>query len=56
MLEKSFASPADSVCYDLEDSVAPGKKDGARAAIVDLLNVRKLSPSIPRRSVTGEGP
>ena len=39
MLEKSLASPADSVCYDLEDSVAPGKKADARRAIVELLNV-----------------
>lgn len=45
MLEKSFASPADSVCYDLEDSVAPGKKDAARSSLVDLLNVRGPCPT-----------
>jgi citrate lyase beta subunit len=43
MLEKSFASPADSVCYDLEDSVAPGKKAEARGAVVELLNVGGFS-------------
>lgn len=39
MLEKSFASPADSICYDLEDAVAPGKKVEARRMVCDILNV-----------------
>ncbi|WVQ75943.1 hypothetical protein IAR50_005578 [Cryptococcus sp. DSM 104548] len=38
MLEKSLSSPADSVAYDLEDSVSPGKKADARRLISDLLN------------------
>lgn len=42
MLEKSLASPADSVCYDLEDAVAPGKKADARRSVCDLLNVNTL--------------
>jgi citrate lyase subunit beta-like protein len=39
MLEKSFASPADSICYDLEDAVAPGKKVDARRMVCELLDV-----------------
>jgi len=39
MLEKSFASPADSICYDLEDAVALGKKVEARKMVCELLNV-----------------
>jgi citrate lyase beta subunit len=39
MLEKSFASPADSICYDLEDAVAPGKKVEARRTVCELLDV-----------------
>jgi len=39
MLEKSFASPADSICYDLEDAVAPGKKVEARRMVCEVLNV-----------------
>ncbi|WVW83514.1 hypothetical protein I302_105535 [Kwoniella bestiolae CBS 10118] len=38
MIEKSYTSPADSIAYDLEDSVAPGKKDEARRLIVEVLN------------------
>lgn len=39
MLEKSFGSPADSISYDLEDSVSPGKKADARRMVADVLNV-----------------
>jgi citrate lyase subunit beta-like protein len=42
MLEKSFASPADSICYDLEDAVAPGKKVEARRMVCELLDVSIL--------------
>jgi citrate lyase beta subunit len=40
MIERSLSSPADSVCYDLEDSVTPGKKSDARRLVADLLEVR----------------
>lgn len=40
MLAKSLRSPADTVTYDLEDSVALGKKADARRFVADLLNVR----------------
>jgi len=39
MLEKSFASPADSISYDLEDAVALEKKVEARKMVCELLNV-----------------
>ncbi|WWD15632.1 hypothetical protein CI109_100054 [Kwoniella shandongensis] len=38
MLEKSLSSPADSVAYDLEDSVAPSKKAEARKLVAELLD------------------
>jgi citrate lyase subunit beta/citryl-CoA lyase len=37
MLEKAASSEADSVCMDLEDSVAPDQKETARKNIVDTL-------------------
>jgi citrate lyase subunit beta/citryl-CoA lyase len=37
MLAKATSLPADEVFLDLEDSVAPGQKDEARAAVVDAL-------------------
>ena len=42
MLEKSFASPADSICYDLEDAVALGKKVEARKMVCELLDVSRM--------------
>lgn len=38
MLEKSLGSMADSVSYDLEDAVAPGKKAEARKLVAELLD------------------
>jgi len=38
MLDKAKGLTADQVFLDLEDSVAPGAKEGARANIVDALN------------------
>jgi len=38
MLEKSLASPADSVSYDLEDAVAPSAKPEARRLVSELLD------------------
>jgi citrate lyase subunit beta-like protein len=39
MLEKSLTSPADSIAYDLEDSVSSGKKREARKAVSEFLDV-----------------
>ncbi|MBV9694976.1 MAG: CoA ester lyase, partial [Alphaproteobacteria bacterium] len=38
LFEKAAAGPADVVCLDLEDAVAPSDKDAARANIVSALN------------------
>jgi hypothetical protein len=46
MLEKSLQSPADSICYDLEDAVAPGRKDEARRMVCELLNVCEITGQI----------
>lgn len=38
MLAKSLDSPADCICYDLEDAVAPSAKPEARRLVAQLLN------------------
>ncbi|RSH78814.1 uncharacterized protein EHS24_001729 [Apiotrichum porosum] len=38
MLEKSLASPADSISYDLEDAVSPSAKPAARKLVAELLD------------------
>ena len=38
LFEKAAAGPADVVCLDLEDAVAPGDKDKARENVVAALN------------------
>ncbi|MFO8115709.1 MAG: CoA ester lyase [Halorubrum sp.] len=37
LVRKAPATGADVVCFDLEDAVAPGRKDEARAAVRDVL-------------------
>ncbi|MCK8788037.1 CoA ester lyase [Roseomonas sp. NAR14] len=37
LFAKACASAADAVSFDLEDAVAPGRKDAARAALADFL-------------------
>jgi citrate lyase subunit beta-like protein len=39
MLSRSLSSPADSICYDLEDSVSPTSKTLARSLLLDHLNL-----------------
>jgi citrate lyase subunit beta/citryl-CoA lyase len=43
---KAVAAGADAVIIDLEDAVAPGSKDGARAGLVAALEQLPLSPSL----------
>jgi citrate lyase subunit beta/citryl-CoA lyase len=43
-LAKAIASAADAVILDLEDSVATGAKDGARAIVADLLRAMCNEP------------
>ena len=37
LMRKAPGSGADVICFDLEDAVAPGRKDEARAAVRDVL-------------------
>ncbi len=46
MLEKSLLTSADSIAYDLEDSVTPAKKVEARAAVAEFMDVRNLSSAL----------
>ena len=39
MLNKSLETPSDVIIYDLEDSVAPDAKPGARTALGKFFNV-----------------
>jgi citrate lyase subunit beta-like protein len=43
MLEKSIGLNVDCVCYDLEDSVTPGKKAAARSNIRRFLEQPRAS-------------
>ena len=43
--DKAMASGADAVCIDLEDAVAPERKDGAREAVARFLRGRRADPS-----------
>ena len=45
MLEKSLGSNADSLAYDLEDSVAHAQKPMARKQVAAFLNVSNLKLS-----------
>lgn len=42
MLEKSKTVDADTIVYDLEDSVAPNDKDSARQQLREFLEVRYM--------------
>jgi citrate lyase subunit beta-like protein len=39
MLNKSLETDADTIIYDLEDSVAPDSKNEARARLITFLQV-----------------
>jgi len=44
LMRKAPASGADTVCFDLEDAVAPSRKATARAAVSDLLSDPEFDP------------
>ena len=46
MLAKASASAADAVCLDLEDAVAPGEKEAARARVVAALRDLDFGPRL----------
>jgi citrate lyase subunit beta/citryl-CoA lyase len=43
-LEKAASVPADGLIFDLEDAVAPGAKEAARAAVIEALRSRDYGP------------
>jgi citrate lyase subunit beta-like protein len=45
MLQKSLSLSADTLCYDLEDSVAPNLKSSARESLTSFLAQPQTSPS-----------
>ncbi|KAF8513747.1 Pyruvate/Phosphoenolpyruvate kinase-like domain-containing protein [Gautieria morchelliformis] len=47
MLEKSVASNADTLIYDLEDSVAPAQKESSRTSLVRFLGGGSDTPKLP---------
>jgi citrate lyase subunit beta/citryl-CoA lyase len=49
LFDKALAGAADAISFDLEDAVAPARKDEARAALRDLLVTHRASP--PRKTV-----
>jgi citrate lyase subunit beta/citryl-CoA lyase len=54
-LDKAFASGADGVILDLEDSIAPERKDVARAAALDFLKTNSGAAARPRLLVRING-
>ena len=48
-LDKAFASGADAVIVDLEDSIAPDRKDEARATAAAFLTAAVAQPTRPRQ-------
>lgn len=54
-LDKAFASGADGVILDLEDSIAPERKDEARQAALDFLKAKSSAKDRPRLLVRING-
>lgn len=53
--DKAAGSGADALILDLEDSVAPGRKGQARAAVVDWLARERILPCLVRVNPLGSG-
>ena len=45
-LDKTVDSPADALVLDLEDSVAPSRKDGARRLVGEYLRAKRARPGL----------
>ena len=54
-LDKAFASGADAVILDLEDSIAPERKDEARKAALEFLKAKASAKDRPRLLVRING-
>lgn len=53
MIEKALASEADAVILDLEDAVAPSRKEEARATVAEFLRSEPAKPIFVRINVPG---
>lgn len=54
-IEKAYDSAADAVILELEDAVAPERKDEARATIRDVLHTEPPTPTLVRVNGLGSG-
>jgi len=55
MMEKALASEADAVVLDLEDAVAPNRKDEARTQVLDVLRGTPVKPVVVRVNAVRSG-
>lgn len=55
MMEKTFATEADAVVFDLEDAVAPSRKDLARAQVARMLQCQPPKPTFVRINAVDSG-
>jgi citrate lyase beta subunit len=53
MIEKAAASAADAVCIDLEDAVAPGEKEPARANVIRAFGELDFGPRLRVYRING---
>jgi citrate lyase beta subunit len=53
MIEKAAASAADAVCIDLEDAVAPGEKEAARANVIRAFGELDFGPRLRVYRING---
>jgi citrate lyase subunit beta / citryl-CoA lyase len=52
-IEKAFASEADAVILDLEDAIAPSRKEEARKTVADMLRSKQEKPIFVRINAPG---
>jgi citrate lyase subunit beta / citryl-CoA lyase len=52
-IEKAFASEADAVILDLEDAIAPSRKEDARKTVADMLRSKQEKPVFVRINAPG---
>lgn len=53
MIAKAAGSPADAVCIDLEDAVAPGEKEASRANVIRALRELDFGPRLRLFRING---
>jgi len=55
MMEKALATAADALVFDLEDAVAPNRKDRARELVAQVLRSRPRKPIVVRVNAVDSG-